>query len=230
MTNEILLVLTLIAEFSGTLLFYHFFGKTGLYIWAVVATIAANIEVLILINAFGIEMTLGNILFATTFLVTDILSENYGKKAAKKAVMLSTTASVCFIIISISWLYYIPGSKDFASESIRSVFSYTPRIMISSLAVYVIVQFFDVWLYHKLWNMTIRKAGNKPSFLWLRNNGATLVSQLLNTVLYNLLAFGGIYPSSTLITIIFSGYAIFAITSIADTPFIYLSRRIHPLE
>ncbi len=48
--------------------------------WTVLATIAANIEVLIMVTAFGMEMTLGNILFASTFLVTDILSELYGKK------------------------------------------------------------------------------------------------------------------------------------------------------
>jgi len=65
-----------------------------------IATIAANIEVLIIVNAFGMEMTLGNILFASTFLVTDILSELYGKKEAQKAVYLGIATSVIFICIS----------------------------------------------------------------------------------------------------------------------------------
>ena len=59
--------------------------RDSMYCFTVFATIAANIEVLLLVDAFGMEMTLGNILFATTFLVTDILSETEGKKAAEKA-------------------------------------------------------------------------------------------------------------------------------------------------
>ena len=82
MHNEILLIGSLILLFGGVLLFYYLFGTTGLYCWTVFATIAANIEVLILVEAFGMEQTLGNVMFASTFLVTDILSEVAGKKEA----------------------------------------------------------------------------------------------------------------------------------------------------
>ena len=75
MTNELLLILSIIVLFSAVVAFYYFFDIQGLFCWTVLATIAANIEVLILVNAFGMEQTLGNILFASTFLVTDILSE-----------------------------------------------------------------------------------------------------------------------------------------------------------
>ena len=80
MPNELLLILSLFFLFGSVLVFYRLFGKLGLYVWTVIATIAANIEVLILVDAFGLEQTLGNVLFATTFLVTDILSENHSKK------------------------------------------------------------------------------------------------------------------------------------------------------
>ena len=82
MRNEILLIASLIITFSTVIGLYKIFKEQGLYLWTIVATIAANIEVMIVVNAFGMEMTLGNILFASTFLVTDILSELYGKKAA----------------------------------------------------------------------------------------------------------------------------------------------------
>ena len=81
MNNELLLILSIIGVYSSVVLAYRFLGKSGLYCWTVLATIAANIEVLIVIDAFGMEQTLGNILFASTFLVTDILSETEGKKA-----------------------------------------------------------------------------------------------------------------------------------------------------
>lgn len=67
MPNELILVGSLILIFGATLLAYRFFGKTGLYIMTVISTITANIECLILINAFGMEQTLGNVFFAATF-------------------------------------------------------------------------------------------------------------------------------------------------------------------
>ena len=191
------------------------------------ATIAANIEVLIIVNAFGMEMTLGNILFASTFLVTDILSELYGKKAAKTAVFLGIATSVLFIFISQSWMLYQPNENDFASPAIRTVFSNTPRLMAVGIGVYVIVQLFDVWAYHKWWTFTKNKFGDSKKFLWLRNNGSTMVSQLLNTILFTWGAFLGTYNTSTLISVAMSSYVIFVATSIADTPFVYLARYLH---
>ena len=76
MRNELLLLLSVVLLYGGVLLFYKLFGKTGLYCWTVIATIAANIEALIVINAFGMEQTLGNVMFASTFLVSEFLSEN----------------------------------------------------------------------------------------------------------------------------------------------------------
>ena len=227
MPNELLLIMSLILTFGLVILFQRMFGKAGLYAWTVIATITANIEVLILVNAFGMEMTLGNILFASNFLVTDILSELYGKKEADTAVNLGIATSFVFILISQSWLLYTPAASDWASESIHVIFQNTPRLLLASFLVYAICQRFDVWMYHKLWEITTEKAGSSDRFLWLRNNGATLLSQLLNTVLYTFGAFGGLYDLNTLINICISSYVIFIVTSLADTPFIYLARHLY---
>ncbi|MCM1160690.1 MAG: queuosine precursor transporter [Roseburia sp.] len=230
MRNEILLIVSLLITFSAVIVLLKLFKEQGLYLWTVIATIAANIEVLIVVNAFGMEMTLGNILFASTFLVTDILSELYGKKAAQTAVWLGIATSIAFIVISQSWLLYIPNENDFAMPSIRAIFSNTPRLMLVGIIVYVIVQLFDVWAYHKWWAFTSRKFGDKKKFLWLRNNGSTLVSQLLNTVLFTWGAFLGTHNTTTLISIAVSSYVIFIATSLLDTPFIYLARYIFEKE
>lgn len=227
MQNEILLLISLILTFSAVLILFRLFQEQGLYLWTIVATIAANIEVLIVVNAFGMEMTLGNILFASTFLVTDILSELYGKQSARKAVYLGIATSVIFILISQSWMLYVPNENDFAAPAIRTVFSNTPRLMAVGIAVYVIVQLFDVWAYHKWWAYTKRKFGDSGKFLWLRNNGSTMVSQLLNTLLFTWGAFLGTHNTATLISIAMSSYIIFLVTSIADTPFVYLARYLH---
>ena len=164
------------------------------------------------------EQTLGNVLFAVTFLITDILSECEGKKAANKAVFVGIFSSIFFLILSQSWLLYTPSVNDTMMDSVKSVFGNTPRMIISSLLVYAISQFFDVWLYHKWWGFTEKKFGNKRKFLWLRNNGSTLISQILNTALFTFLAFVGTYDLPTMISIFFSSYIIYVFTSLLDTP------------
>ena len=115
MPNEILIILSFAIIYGSVILFYRLFGKGGLLAFNVLATLIANIEVLLLVRAFGLEMTLGNVLFASTFLVTDILSENHGKKIANRAVLISTLCSVIFIAISQMWLLYTPSENDWAS-------------------------------------------------------------------------------------------------------------------
>jgi uncharacterized integral membrane protein (TIGR00697 family) len=225
MPNEAILFITLILENLGVVVVFRLFGNSGLRLWTVMATITYNIEVLILVDAFGLEMTLGNILFATTFLVTDITSEVYGKKESQKTVWIGIATAIIFVLISGSWLYYTPSANDFASPAISTIFAYTPRLVLSSMAVYAIAQFTDVWLYHKWWDLTDRIWGDHDRFLWVRNNGSTLISQLINSVLFNVFAFAGIYETKTLISIILSCYLIFIVTSLFDTPFMYLCRK-----
>jgi len=228
MPNELLLLLTLITLYSGVVLFYRFFGVTGLYCWVVIATITANIEVMILVHAFGMDQTLGNVMFASTFLTTDIISETVGKKEAKKGVMIGVASALVFLVVSQSWLLYAPAAEDTMMPAMKEVFSNTPRILIAGFVTYAIVQFFDVWLYHKLWDATVIRLGNQRRLLWFRNTFSTLTSQLLNTVLFTFGAFWGVYEWPVLLDIMLASYAIFIVTSIADTPFIYIARRLKP--
>lgn len=225
MQNEIILILSIILIYATVLAFYKFFGTSGLYAFATIATIAANIEVLILIDAFGMEQTLGNILFASTFLITDILSELEGKAAANKAVKISIASNVVFIAISQSWFLYTPNGSDFMSPAIREVFANTPRLMFVGIAVYAIAQAFDVWFYHKIWEKTTKRFGDSKKGLWIRNNGSTMVSQFINTVLFTFGAFMGVYDFATLINILLASYLIYIVTSLIDTPALYLARK-----
>lgn len=177
------------------------------------------------------DTTLGNVLYALSFLATDIMSELFGKKEANKCVKIGIAANIAFIIISQSWFLYVPSSGDKMAGAIRAVFSNTPRVMLSSFLTYVVCETYDVWAYHFLWDWTEKKYGDKRRFLWIRNNGSTLVSQLINVVVFNLLAFAGVFPASVIVQILIFGYLIFIVTSLADTPFLYLARHIaekHP--
>ena len=224
--NELILILSVIVIYGFALLGYFLFGRSWLYALSGIATIFANIEVVIMIKAFGLEQTLGNVLFAVTFLITDILSECEGKKSANKAVIIGIFCSVFFLILSQSWFLYVPSESDWAMPSIRAVFENTPRMIMASLVVYAASQLFDVWLYHKWWAFTEKKFGDKRRFLWLRNNGSTLISQLINSLLFTVLAFAGTYDILTLLSIFGSGYIIFIFTTLLDTPAVYLARLI----
>ena len=225
--NELLLIVTVLFIYSSALVAYKLFGRSGLYALTPIATIVANIEVLLVIKAFGWTQTLGNLPFAVTFLITDILSECEGKRSANKAVSIGIFSSIFFLIASQLWLLYTPDQADTHMPAFRAIFANTPRLIISSLLVYAISQFTDVWLYHTWWDLTTKLCGDRHRFLWFRNNFSTLISQFINNVLFTLLAFYGTKDLKTVWSFIVSSYIIFIITSLLDTPFVYAARYIH---
>ena len=225
-TNELLLAFSVVFIFGAALLAYYLFGKAGLFVTSACASILANIEANILIVGFGMEQTLGNVLFAVTFLITDILSECEGKRHAQTAVWLGVFASAFFLLLNQSWLLYNPSPNDVSMPYVQAFFGSTPRILLSSLAVYALSQIFDVWLYHKWWSFTEKRTGNRRAFLWLRNTGSTLISQIINTLLFTFFAFAGTYDTPTLISIFLSTYVIYIFTSLLDTPAVYIARRL----
>ncbi len=224
--NELLLIISLVIVYGATLLAYRLFGKAGLFAFTAIVTIVANIEVLILIDGFGMEQTLGNVMFASTYLATDILSENEGKKDAARAVYIGVFSAAAMLVFSQYWFLFTPSANDWVMPSIKSIFSQTPRLMLASFLGYAISQRLDVWLYHKWWEMTEKKSGNSRAYLWLRNNGSTLISQIINTLIFNLIAFTGLYDTPTLISIVVSSYVIYIFTSLLDTPVVYIARRL----
>ncbi|MBO5551860.1 MAG: queuosine precursor transporter, partial [Lachnospiraceae bacterium] len=122
-------------------------------------------------------------------------------------------------------LLFTPNENDFVNEGMKLVFSLVPRVTFASLVSFVICQNLDVYLYHYIWSRT----GNNKSGLWIRNNGSTLTSQLLDTVLFTTLAFWGTYPLNVFLSILVTTYLFKAIVALADTPFIYLARKIVPM-
>lgn len=219
LSNESLWFLLLLANFSAILFSYRFFGKLGLYIWIPIATILANIQVLKMVDLLSIGVTLGNITYASSFLVTDILSENYGKKSAQKAVFIGFFSLTTTVIIMNIALMFKPNEFDFIQESLQNIFSLLPRIALASLIAYGVSQLHDVWAYNFWKNLF---PGMK--FLWLRNNASTMVSQLLDSVIFTFIAFWGLLPQSEFIQILITTYAIKWIVAAIDTPFLYLAR------
>ncbi len=227
MANEWILIINLLVCYGLVLFWFSCFGKDGMMAFTAITMVLANIEVNILIVAFGLEQTLGNIMFACSFLMTDIISEIYGKKYANKAVNIGIISAITLVLVSQLWLTYTPSANDGIFEHVQALFGAVPRIIFASLIVNIITQKIDVLLYHGIWKATTKLSGDKHKMLWVRNNFSTLTSQLVNAVLFTFAAFYGTVDMMVLLQIMASSYAIFVVTSLMDTPVIYLVRLIH---
>ncbi len=227
MSNEMLLIVSIFIYFGLLIVFYKLFSYIGLYIWVAIATILANIEVIMLIDAFGVEMTLGNVCFASIFLATDLLSEKYSKKHAKQAVIIGALTSIAFIVSSQVWLNFKPSTNDLSYASLVGVFDATPRVVIAGLVVYLIVQYIDIFIYHTIWTLTT-KGRKSTNYLWLRNNGSTIISQFFNAFLFTYFAFynSSIIPNEALLSVALATFTIYLFISLIDTPFLYFARNI----
>lgn len=172
-------------------------------------------------NPFGLyefQLSAGIIPYPVTFLVTDIISEIYGKKRANQVVVAGLYASAfMLLIIVVSTLAPATDWSPIDDGMYRKVFGFTFIAVAASLAAYLFAQFLDVQIFH-FW-----KKVTNGRHLWLRNNASTFTSQFVDTltVLLLLCTFGVIqweYFTGLLI----NGYLFKVLVAAADTPVIYV--------
>jgi len=226
--QELLWLATLLLDLGGTIILYRLFGKAGLQVAIATAIILANLQGPKLTVIFGVQTSLGVIFYSSIFFATDVLSENYGKFEANKAVRMGFAVSVIVLIMLSLALLYLPsdrpGTAGFSAE-IHSAFStivnYTPRFVFGSLLAYYVSQSFDVWAFHRIRKMT----GDR--WLWLRNNGSTMSSQALDTAIYSLVAWWGIVDLITALKLGAAKYGFKLVIALVDTGFLYWARASH---
>jgi queuosine precursor transporter len=220
--NELLWIGFAFINFGLVILIYQNFGKTGLFAWITLAIILANIQVTKNIELFGLTATLGNIMYGTIFLITDAINELFGVKEAKKAVLLGFFVAITTLLIMQTALLFTPTVWDEGHDALAYTFGLLPRIALGSILAYLVSQWFDVQFYDFL------KRKNNP--LWIRNNGSTIVSQLIDTLIFVPIAFVGLYEVSVLLEIALTTYFIKVLVAFLDTPFLYLMKRITPRD
>lgn len=218
--NEMLWVIMLIINFGAILIAYRIWGKLGLFLWVPISSIIANIQVTKTVDLFSLEATLGNIVYASGFLVTDILSECYGKKESRKAIGIGFFSLIALTVLMQLAIRFEPAPSDFVQESLNNIFSIMPRIMLGSLVAYFISNNHDIWAY-EFW----KKKFPSAKMIWLRNNASTIVSQLIDSVIFTLIAFYGVFDTEVLIQIVISTYVLKFVVAVLDTPFIYLAKK-----
>lgn len=215
--NNLLFFVSAFATFGFLVLMFKKFGKAGIYAWVGMAVVVANIFVCKSVDLFGFSATLGNVLFGTVFLATDILTENYGVKEAKKAVWLGISIEVITIILTQLALLFTPNTFDFVDGSMQTIFGFFPRVALASCSMFVFSNQLDIFLFEKIREIT----GGR--YLFLRNNVATIVSQCIENFLFYVIAFYGVYTIRDLVSMTFVCCCIEIIVALLDTPFLYIA-------
>lgn len=218
--NNLLLAAAVVLTFSLLMVAKRLFGENGVIGFMGFATITANIMTCKSVDLLGISATLGNVMFASNFLATDILTECYGVKSARKGVGFAVFSIISFCVCTQLMLAFSPNSIDIAQGSMLTLFSLTPRITLASVAMFALSNFMDVRLYDFL----RRKTNGK--YMWLRNNVSTILCNGSENFALYFIAFAGVFDARSLIAMGAAATVIEIIIAICDTPFLYLSKRI----
>lgn len=222
--NELIILCEVIVVFSVLLICKKLFGKIGVMVWVSLATVLANIITAKNVNVFGLSTAIGTVMFASTFLATDILAECYSPEDAKKAIKIGLFSNVILIVSTQIALLYTPSEFDYANDAMKTLFSLNLRISIASAAMYYIANMADIYVFGKI------KQKTDGRMLWLRNNVATILCNCLENFGFIGLAFAGIYDFQTIITIALSTSVIEALVAVCDTPFLYVAKKISTIS
>jgi uncharacterized integral membrane protein (TIGR00697 family) len=224
LSAEVLSLLTFVGCAASILLLLRFFGAAGLYVYNAVIVLVANIQVLKMTTFwFSPEpVALGTTAFATTYLASDILTEHYGVAVARKGVWLSFAGHILMTFLMVITLGYAVPEGDKIQEAMTSLFTPSFRIFLAGLLAYALSQLLDISLFDWIARLTRRR------WLWLRTNIATLLSGLLDNVLFSVFAWVILSPTpismhSLVFTYILGTYVSRVLVAFMSTPVMNLS-------
>ena len=162
------------------------------------------------------RISAGVLPYPITFLITDILSEFYGRKKTNRVVLVGFFASL--LTLGILFLGdYFPAMEvsPLSDDGYSAAFGNSGRVIAASMTAYLIAQFIDVRIFH-FW-----KKLTKGKYLWLRNNASTIFSQLVDTTLVVLVLFVGVESWEFMLGLILHGWFFKTICAAFDTPIMY---------
>jgi uncharacterized integral membrane protein (TIGR00697 family) len=155
------------------------------------------------------------VIYSMTFLYTDVMSELHGRRFTRTAII---SAALCYPVIALSTYFstsWAPSQFYSNQEAFETVMTTAARVTIASVCSFAASQLFDVWAFEKISEAT------KGKMLWLRNNGSTMVSQLIDTAIFYTIAFYGLMPTEALLTLMVGTYLLKLMIALIDTPFVY---------
>lgn len=183
-------------------------------------TVVANIiaSKIVVFGPFTVPAAV--LVYSTTFLLTDFLSELYSEKEAIKAVFVGFLSNIVLVVsiwVAVQWQAapFWQGQAAF-----ESIFGIVPRIVFGSMIAYIVSQNLDVKIFMFFKN-------KYPKHLWLRNNAGTMISQFVDTIIFITIAFYGTTPMDILLSLVIGQYIVKWIIAVLDTPFLYIVKFIY---
>lgn len=167
----------------------------------------------------GVRCSVGIFFVPVLFLVTDIVGEVYGRKEASTFVNMATLMLVLLFVMTYVCIRVKPNAGWDMQEQYEAIFGSSLRMTIASLVSFVIAQQLDVFMFAFWGRVTRGKA------LWVRNNLSTIVSQLLDTTIFEFIAFWHLTPKFTtsyVISLIIPYWLFKVVFALLDTPLCYL--------
>ena len=182
----------------------------------VVCNLIANKFITIDLGFKTFVISAGVLPYPITFLITDILSEIYGKKKTARIVWAGFGASLFVLgVLLLAQQFTAIAGSPVDDETFNKVFGNSWRVIFASMTAYLCAQLIDVRIYH-FWKE--KTAGNH---LWLRNNFSTVFSQLVDTTLVVCVLFLGVRSHSEIIQFILDGWLFKILCAFIDTPLLY---------
>lgn len=169
------------------------------------------------VGGFMFTMTMGVVPFPVTFIVTDIINEYYGRKGIRFVTFVGM-AMILLVLAILQIDMSIPAASfsPVGDEAFNNVFGASARIIVGSLAAYLIGQLVDIAVFHWL----RQKTGSR--MLWLRATGSTVVSQLIDSFVVLFVAFSGVLSVDQILEIGLTNYLYKFLIAVAITPLLYL--------
>jgi queuosine precursor transporter len=179
--------------------------KTFRYLDVIIAFFAAMLLISNLaatkLVAFGPIITDGGaILFPLIYIFNDVLTEVYGYKQARRAIWIGFGVMI-LAVLAFTIVRYLPSAAEYTAQSAyEAILGFFPRIVLASLAAYLVGSFLNSYVLAKL------KVRTKGKQLWLRLIGSTVVGELFDTIVFALIAFGGILGFTDMVIFILVGW------------------------
>jgi hypothetical protein len=191
----------------------------GLFIASLVTcNLVANKFVTLDLGFTEFILSAGVLAYPLTFLITDLLSELYGRKLTNKIIVSGFGALLLvLIILKLGGAFNAIDSSPVNDAAYATVFANSWRVIFASMVAYLVAQLIDVRLFH-FW-----KKLTKGKHLWLRNNASTILSQLVDTTLVVGVLFIGVEPINKILLFILHGWLFKMLCALADTPLLYLT-------
>lgn len=187
----------------------------GVYITSLIASNTLGLKVMPFL--FDSHLSVGVFMFPIVFVMTDVIGEVYGKKVAKFFVLAGIVSTLLWIAYNVIGLL-APWSDagHWAAGSYETIFGLTFRIAIASIVAFAVAEYQDVISFFFFKN---RFAGKG---FWLRSNLSNLWSQFLDTVLFMVIAFYGVYDTPVLLSLILTWWLYKVAMGFVYTPLAYI--------